>query len=420
MRDVPISRAVAPNAAAFDAAMREAFREPSRILLDDGVYPTAGLSEWNRTRADRGFILNGTIESAGASKATIVLDPSAIVDTDITDEPQRAITGRGVWDDPTSGAEIATDPEAIWRRVARDQALRNVRIVGNHSVLLPRWRARGKSLRTSGFLLLGHDAIASGVDLVDFGAWRADPAVGAETFPGSIAGATAAGDTVAIAQLDPATHEFEQGGIVDCTFSGYVPNASNDQVTVFMIVGSFGEANGWTKGDWRFHWRKYAHHEGNSVEASGSNLVQCHTTYLAEAGTVTRNKSKGADRGYYGDYLQTRGQLIEGNDWQECRHGISLLLSPGPPVELARDFFHENYQIGENKIGSSGANVLIRTLAPEWALECQKAGASPTPNTRRIRNISIHPSLTYTNEGATGVTGGIDLNARKGCNPFRR
>lgn len=418
MREIYIDRASTPDAITFDAAMRSASTEPTRVLLGDGVFRSAMLSEWNR-RPDRGFVLNGTLESAGSAKATIIADGNAIADDDVTDEPQRIVTGRGVWDDPAG--DIPADPEAVWKRIARGQTLRNIRLVGNHSQLAPRWRARGKSLRTSGFLLLGHDPLASGVDLVDFGAWRADPLVGAESFPGAIAGATSAADTTAIAQLDPATHQFEQGGILDCTFSGYVPNASNDQVTVFMIVGSFGEMNGWTKGGWRFHWRKFAHHENNYVEASGTNLVQCHTTYLAQAGTVTRNRSKGADRGYYGDFLQTRGQLIELNDWQQCRHGISLLLSP-TPLPLAEEFFHEDYQLGMNAIGSSGANVLIRTLEPEYLAEAKRLGRAPTAS-RYIRRISIDRSLSVQNEGGEIEWTGAELASKSGCArylPWRR
>lgn len=420
MRDLRVSPQA--DAAANDAMFRNAFTEPTRVLLDDGIYPTAGLAEWNRNRADRGFVMNGSIESAGASKATLMLDPLAIVDADISDEPQRIITGRGVWDDPTTGALTPTGYEEAVRRIPRGQAVRNVRLVGNHSLLVPRWRAAGFSLRTSGVMLIGHAPVVDGVELIDFGAWRLNPNVGAETFPISIVGASSEFDTTAIARYEwtyPGALVFEPAQITNSLFDGYVSSASNDQVSVGVITGAFGESNGWKGGDWRFTWRSDSLIQGNRVKAKGSNHVQGFTIYLSQKGTCRKNTTDGADIGYYVDYLQSRRTTVEENSFTGGRHGIALYLSPGPPADLAREFFHEDVEIGINKIESSGAQVSISTNEVEWLAECKQAIVPPTPNSRRITGIRIHNSIArIENSGGEVTRFGEDLNKRKGCRLF--
>jgi hypothetical protein len=89
-------------------------------------------------------------------------------------------------------------------------------------------------------------------------------------------------------------------------------------------------------------------------------------------------------------------------------------LSP-TPVEIAKYFYHEDYTLGLNKIESTGANVLIRTLEPEWLQLGQ-----PHTDVRHIRRIRIDRSLSVQNEGGEIEWIGPDPKSRKGCNPFRR
>lgn len=386
MRDVDITPADARDATRFDAVMREAFAEESNVHLADGVYKTAGLPEWNRTRPDRGFLLNGRITVAG--EATIVLDPSAILDSDIDDVPQRIITGRGVYDYAPDFASMT--PQQVADALPKGQTvIGNLKLVGNHSALVKGWQKAGKSLRTSAILLQGHNARIDGVVMSDFGAWRSasTPDVGAETFPAAITGAAGGPDRDKIAQLDD--YKFDATGdasiIARSSFVDYVPEASNDQVTVFMITGSIGQPNG---SYWRFSWRKNAHLLANKVIATGKNLVQGFTIYLAESGGCRFNESDGADILYYADFLQTRNVTIDSNTGKRCRHGVNLLLSPaGPGCTM---FFHDGYTIGPNTIDSSDANVSLNTLAVEW----QKLYGSPPPATRYMRNISVDASLS--------------------------
>lgn len=417
MREIVLRTEDAPDWVTFDALMRQAFTEPTRVLLADGVFRTGGLPEWNRNRPARGFVMNGSIESAGAAKSTIELDPAAFDDDDVTSVPQRLITGCGVFDNP-SIREKPTDAEAVWRALPRGQYVKNVRLVCNHSKLVERFKARGQSLRSPAILLQGHNAAIEGCEVVDSGAWRTDPAVGAENFPFAIMGATGAPDRDAIATLDPETHVFSDVGppshITGSTFTGYVPGASNDQVTVRMITGSFGEANGSGRGGWVFTWQADAYQEDNHTEAKGKNLVQCHTIYLAKKGTIRKNTSEGADIGYYGDFLQTKGIVIEensfGTDAAPCRHGVALYLSPTPSGGLAEKFSHENYEIGLNKIVSRDQQVSINTLSEMM----------PTSATRYIKGIRVHSLLSLENLGGEVTRFGEDRSKRKGCNPFGR
>lgn len=254
-------------------------------------------------------------------------------------------------------AEVSLDPDAItdvdsqplYCLAGPAHLASGIRTIGNHSVLADRWKG---TLRTGGVLLEGDGAI-DGVTFSDFGS------LGSETFVGVVSGGTG------------------KASISNCLFAGWNPSTSDTQVTVFMIDGE----------------RSFASMEGNETRASGAgNWVQGHTIYQASRGLVRGNRTFGARAGYYGDFWATKGITIEGNRFLGCDHGIQLQLSPtaGNDLELPKFFSHEDYTIGANEIESRLANVSLNTYGP-------------STSTRFIRNISVDPSLSLENFGATDV-----------------
>lgn len=382
MRDVHITPAVAD----FDAAMREAYREPSVVYLEDGHYLTAGVNPWNRT-PERGFIIDGQLIMG--DDTIIEIDGSKIPDALVNNEPLVALKGRGVWD--KFGRDLT--PQQVWDALPVEQTVIGGKVICNHSKFVDRWRGLGFPLRTVVAQLHGHGQLISKVTGVDIGAWRTDPAVGAETFPFACTGVDGSMDSTPIVQLDPATHIFSATTrapeISDCTFSGYVPEASNDQVTVSLIVGAFGEAAGWNLGDWRYTWLSDWLMTRNTVLASGKNLVQAFTAYLGKKGRCVGNYTEGADIGFYGDYLQSENSTIETNQFLKCRHGVSLYLST-TPRPLSDNFYHKGYRIGPNKIDSRDQNVSLNTYNDQWI----KYEGGVDPAQRVIEGIGVHSSLS--------------------------
>lgn len=377
----------------FDAAMRDAFSEPSVVTLASGHYKTAGINPWNRGGAPRGFIVDGTLDMQG--DVTIELDGASIPDSAVNGEPVIALKGRGVWDTLPPDQFAALTPQEIWDRLPREAEVRGGTVICNHSKLVDRWNGLGFALRTSAVQLHGHGPLVSGVKVLDAGAYRHNPAEGAETFPIVCSGVDGSADSTPLAHLDPATHIFDAdtraAAIVGCTFDGYVPNASNDQVTCMMIVGMAGEAAGWNKGDWRYLWRRDYLIDHNTVRASGANLVQGYTAYQAHGGRCTYNVTEGADIGVYGDFFQSENSDIEFNQFSRCRHGVAFYLSP-VPRPLSDTFYQRGHKIGLNKIDSNAANVSLITFNDEWQKLAPELPVARTP--RRIDSIGVHSSLS--------------------------
>lgn len=406
----------------FDALMRQHAQRGNHVHVAGGRYKTAGIGQWNR-RAGRGFTFNGQITLA--PDAVVEFDVEALQPYDINSEPQQMFMGQGVWDDPDRSFEEfqAMTPLEVFNALPRGQAVRGGTLIGNFSKAQPIFQAAGQSLRIGGVLCNGHNISVDGPKLLDFGAYRHNPLIGAEAFPIVVAIATSGFDQNKLVQLDMTKYmadmEGEPSHIINTSFDGYVPGASNDQVTVRMILGCYGEPGGFGTGNWKYMWRKDCYQENNvtTLPKGAPNLVQAHTNYLAKRGRIRGNKSYNADVLAYGDYLQTEGQLIELNEAYACRHGIILLLSPGPPVDLARSFYHKDYTIGLNKIQTlnGGAQVLLRTVAADWAVECGKAGVPTTPSLREISGIKVDRSLTVQNEGASLTMVGKDLKKKGGC-----
>ena len=382
---------VAKTAQEFDTLMGSLQSDDIEIHLS-GDFKTRGTYEWG-TFAYLGWRMgkHWRIEGEGSS---LTLDPNAIADGEIDSAPIHLLSTS----EQTSFPETeAMSPEQVWAGLPRAQAVRNLTLNASHTALADRWRAKDCVLKTGGVILQGHNAAIESCRFRNFGALKNSTRESAECFPAVICGAMGAPDRDKIARLDPETHVFDSEGepshITDCVFEDYAPAASDDQVTVFMIVGAVGEPGGWQTGDWRHTYRRDCHQSGNVVSVSGRNLVQGHTIYQALKGRVSGNRTAGADIGYYGDFYKTKGIEIEDNDFEHCRHGVQLLLSPtaGGDPDLPKSFSHENYAIGANRITSSGANVSLSTLGPS------------TP-TRFIRDISVHPSLSLENYGAENVT----------------
>lgn len=242
-----------------------------------------------------------------------------------------------------------------------------IRTRGNHSTLVNRWTG---SLRTGGVLLEG-DGVIDGVSFADFGSH------GAETFVGIVTGGSG-----------PAA-------ITNCVYWNHDAPSSNDQVSVFVIMGLE-----FTPGPLR----SVALMEGNQVTAPNSKQVQAHTIYQTTQGLIQHNKSIGADVFVYGDYFVTKGIAIKENVAENCIHGVQLKLSPG--ASGSEPFSHEDYKIGVNKFESSGAAVSLDTVGPATAQ-------------RYIRNIAVDASLSVE------ALGGAQFNwinqqraSSKGCRFF--
>jgi hypothetical protein len=410
--------------------MREHGQRGNHIHLGGGRYKTFATNQFNR--GGRGFTINCQVTCA--DDAVVERDVEAVTDEDISSEPQYLLMGQAVHDDPNRSREEYDTMmgEQVFAALPRGQAVRGGTFVPHHSQLVERWKAKGHSLRGGAVCLHGQNAAIERANVVDGGAWRYvppgqrfDAMPSAESFPLLISIATSGYDQTKLANLDPEKYLADRKGdgevshLVGNTFDGYVPSASNDQVSFGMINGGYGErGRTWDErrvGDWGFLWREDCYSENNIIRASGSNLVQGLTHYLAKKGRIRGNKSYGADVLCYWDYLQSEGQTVEENVATDCRIGIVLQLSPGPPVDLARSFYIKEFTLGLNKLEAREAQVSIRPFAAEWIEECRKAGVSPTPNTRSISGIRVDKSLTAHDEIGAVTQVGVDRNKRRGC-----
>lgn len=393
------------TSADFDALMdRHKLIDDVFLRLGGGKFLTRGSYQWGPAhltnwRAGK----NWQIEGVSTADTEIAIDAEHFPDDHIDEPPLHVICTSEQLPFPETSTKT---PEEVWRDLPRRQAVRNLTLNGGYSAMVERWRARGKMFRPSGVILQGHEAAIEGVRFRNFGASKGtDRAISAESFPAVIVGAMGAPDRDKIAQLEPSLYRFDDNvevpsHISGCVFDDYDPSLTDDQVTVFMIMGSTGEPGGWNTGNWKEIMRADWYQSDNKTFASGSNMVQGHTGYTCAKGSVLRNLTQGAAVGVYGDYYGSRGIFADENQFLDCYHGFQFKLSPGGPYP--ERFYLEDVTIGEkNIIQSRGMNVSIDTLAKDYA---EKWG--PVPATRYIRNIRVPVKYSLENFGGEVIRTG--------------
>lgn len=375
----------ARNAAEFDALMGSFASDELVVSFWPDQYYTKGEYEWGQYaganwRMGKRWQIEGNGSTLTVQPEFVDSAPLHMICTreQLTFPETRTVTG-----------------EQVWAGLPVGQAVRNLNFDAKHSVLADRWKAADCLLKTGATILQGHNAAIEKCGAHNFGALRNSKGEYAEAFPFMICGAMGAPDRDALATLDPEKYIFDAEGtpshIIDCTFTGYDPSSSDDQVTVFAITTSVGEPGGWNTGNWKQLFRANAYQTGNSVVASGNNLVQAHTIYEVLKGTIRGNTSVGAYVGTYGDFYSTKNLDIYENSFRQTWQGIRILLSPDG--SNPQDFYHEGYNIGPNDIESSDVDVYIDTLA----------NLRPTSATRYIRNMNVDKSLSLRAVGVEGL-----------------
>lgn len=388
----------ARDGARFDALMRgHASDDDLHVSLADGIYYTAGTRQW--LESGSGFRMGRHWTFDLSPGAIVRWDVDAVPDEEIDDVPRHLFLSTEARLLPDADK---LDPQDVWDLLPRGQAVRGGTLDLQYTKAVERWRKAGKKLSIGGVLLSGHQAVIE-THVTNYGAW------GCENFPLVITGAIGQPDRDAIAKVDPEKYVLDAdlpdekcSHITNCLADGYVPEESNDQVTVRMIVGNMGERN---PGEWVQHKRAFAYQRGSRTIASGENLVQAHTIYQSLRGSIDHNYSSGARVGVYGDFYSSKGLSIELNEFLGCDHGVAFLLSPtGPGHE---QYSHEDHTIGLNRIESAGANVYLDPVGEQTA-------------TRFMRNISVDASLTLDDRTGKAIRTGVERSQKKGCNPFSR
>lgn len=394
----------------IDAFMADAVtRDTIPDISPNEHYGTRGGLEWGdapfRLRAGHVLDMKGS---------TLELDVDRVTDAMILSEAPILLVP------PEISNIYGKTGEEAWGSVLTHQRVQNVRFVANFSKLVVRARALGaKSLRISGAGLLGHDAVIDNVELSDFGAF------GHECFPLWIAGTDSGFDHNALYTVDPA-HVYDEGGtvsrITNTRFVDYVPAASNDQVTVRMIVGTTSSEkiieSPWSEpGPYRQIMRRAAEIidpvTGTVDKPIGTpNIVQACTIYQSLQGLVDGNDSHGASIFYYSDFCRSKGvhitarNVAKGGTW-----GMVVRLSPtaGGAPTFPEQFSAEDFVIEKFECDAGAGDVYVNADLPNTS-------------SRYIRNIAIDERLRIVNEGdrAGVVKIPAPASSRKGCNPFGR
>lgn len=374
------------------------------------VFSTGGMLQWDVEAPGRlrsGHVLD-------MKGATIVLDPDRVTDAMLLSQQPIMMLGGQI------GQIAGKTGEDAWAAVLTHQSVVNARFVGNFSVLQPRAAKLGVPLRLVACGLQGHDAQMRGIRLSDFGAFRYDPARGAEAFPVWISGADSGYDTNALYTVHP-SHEFDENTPVsgiEYTFEDYQPDHSNDQVTVGLVVGAtcsekinlspWKQLGPWRQIMRRGAWLKY------DVKASGVNSVQGGTVYQSRSATID-GKSQGAAVGYYSDYLRSQGvHILPTCSFKGGIYGVMVRLSPtaADSPELAEQFSAEDFVIEKFECDAKVADVFVNADLLE--------GATKNPPTRYLRNIAVDERLRIAGNKEGLVLIPAPGTKKKGCNPFRR
>lgn len=389
----------------IDAFMADAVtRDTIPDISPNEHYGTRGCLEWEpgAWRLRSGHVLD-------MKGSTLELDVDRVTDAMILSEAPILLVPSEI------GNVYGKTGEEAWGSVLTHQRVVNVRFVANFSKLVVRARALGaKSLRISGAGLLGHDAVIDNVELSDFGAF------GHECFPLWIAGTDSGYDHNALYSVHPA-HIYDEDGTVsrisNYRFVDYVPEASNDQVTIAMIVGTTSSEkiieSPWSEpGPYRQIMRRECALVDNTATATGQNIVQGLTAYQSFKATISRNKTRGALIGYYSDFCRSKGvHITADNSFMGGTWGAVVRLSPtaGGAPTFPEQFSAEDFVIEKFECDAGAGDVYVNADLPNTA-------------TRYIRNIAIDERLRIVNEGdrAGVVKIPAPASSRKGCNPFGR
>lgn len=235
-----------------------------------------------------------------------------------------------------------------WAAVPRDQAVRNVQLIANHSELAERAASLGVALRIVGGALQGHNAKWDNIHLTDFGAW------GYETLVLVITGALNGYDRYALSTVDRA-HMFDeapadQSSITNITADGFVTAKSNAQVSHAMIVGALcndklRDDGVWGEvGNYSQLYRRAPvidNFEGIVRDDPMAKVNQCQgaTIYQCHYGEIRNCKTNGYRAGAYHDYYTTFDLDIHHNDFEALRPVAALLSPTAKDAEAAADQF---------------------------------------------------------------------------------
>lgn len=300
--------------------------------------------------------------------------------------------------------------EEAFAAISTGITVKNVKLIGNYSKLVVRAKALGlSSFAVSGCGLQGHDAHAD-VVLSDFGAY------GREAFPVWISGADNSLDTSALYGVDP-RHTFDEttaASSLDYRFIDYVPEASDSQVTVGMIVGALCpgtfSTDPWSMGGpWRHMMRRDAVLRFDLSVPAKPNIVQGGTVYQSLHATID-GRTQNAIVGYYSDYFRSRGvHILPSCSFKGGEYGVIVRLSPtaGGLLDLAESFSAEDFVIERFECDARNTDVFLQA---DLLL-----GADKNPPTRYMRNMAIDERLTVSGnkEGLVWIPG--PKTQKKGC-----
>lgn len=280
--------------------------------------------------------------------------------------------------------------EEAFAAISTGICVRNVRFVGNFSRLVQ----RAKALELKQFAICasgiqGHDAHQDGIILSDFGAF------GREAFPLWISGADNSFDTSALYGVDPA-HTFDEStpaSSLDYKFEDYVPEASDSQVTVGMIVGAVCPGtfslSPWNMGGpWRHMMRRSAVLTFDVSVPAVKNIVQGGTVYQCLHAMID-GTTQNAIVGYYSDYFKSRGvHILPSCSFKGGEYGVIIRLSPtaADAPDMPQDFSAEDFVIEKFECDARNTDVFLNAdLLP---------GVEKNPPSRYLRNIAIDERLT--------------------------
>lgn len=315
--------------------------------------------------------------------------------------------------------------EEAFAAISTHISVKNVRLVGNYSKLVQRARALGvKQFAVAGCGLQGHDVQMPGIVLSDFGAY------GREAFPVWVAGADNSFDSHALYGVDP-SHTFDENtpaSSIEYKFGDFVPEATNAQVTVGMIVGALCPANitpsPWSmSGPWRHMMRRDASLKFDvSVPAGKWNAVQGGTVYQSLHATID-GKTQNASVGYYSDYYKSKGvHILPSCSFKGGEYGAIIRLSPTAAdiPDLTDSFSAEDFVIEKFECDARNTDVFLNADLMTDLITGLPVAKNPA--TRYLRNIAIDERLTVSGnrEGLVWIPSPATKNAGCRFNPFGR
>jgi hypothetical protein len=307
--------------AGWDVFMRGVTQDPSTFGVNapDSFFTTRACYEWGPLESPWRLPSGCYVDGHGS---TLELDTN-VPDSYVQSVPLHMIcTAEGF---------------STWDGVPVGQAVRNWRFVANHSKLADRWKALGAKLLPSAVILQGHGACIDNIELVDFGA------LGQEAFPLIICGAMAGGDRHAMSFLDPARFRFDclaglpRTHISNVRFTGYVPSATDAQVTVTVIAGMTGAQtiplDHWEELPpyaqlFRTNRPYISNIQGDVAGSAKDNQVQLATIYQCLGGEISDVRGTNVQCLAYGDYYSTYDLHVHHLKGRGVLRGVAQFLSP--------------------------------------------------------------------------------------------